>query len=715
MRETNFIKQKKDKWIELERTIQQTNPDPDKLNDLFVQITDDLSYSRTFYPNRSVRVYLNGLAQQIFYSIYKNKKSSGGKFLAFWAEDLPKIMHQSRWELFLGMLLFWIPFIVGCLSGSIGAEEEFARQLLGDDYIDMTIANISAGDPMAVYKDQSKITMFLTIYLNNLMVCFRYFMFGALFTIGSIVELVFFGLYVGAFQYFFYEQGELLAAVLGVWTHGSLEIPAAILSGVAGIVMGKGLVFPGTYSRLQAFLLSARKGIMIMIGTIPLIFMAGFIESYITRLTDTPDILRASFITFNLLFVLFYFVFLPYLISTTNFKKHLPAIGGISLGLSVLLLVVLVILGVSDFIIIAMISLPAMGYIVVKAYDLLGLFVSKPIKEEVEKLQASKNDTVNFGKIKSSGEIFKDTFVVYKKFLPKITWTAFGTAALFTASVLLMANGKPTELFKYPAQFGDISNVFFMDVLQYGLVGGFLKFFFETLWEIMVVASQFFDYAEGILSPYFIANNIIYTIITYVAISALKTAYAKTSQNFDAKQKIMNMFFDGGKIALVVFLMNFQLMLGHVAGFFYFTFFLTFPFCLFWIAVMILEGQNIFTGFGRAIQLLFTRLMNTITLYLIIGIISLMALALIYSPVMMFLLQNFGYNIVTDQEGMDEILVVAVTFIAQTMYAIISPLAVIGFGLLYYSQVEIKDAKHLVEKIQLIGSGKRIRGLEREG
>ena len=67
MRETNFIKQKKDKWIELERTIQQVNPDPDKLNDLFVQITDDLSYSRTFYPNRSVRVYLNGLAQQIFY------------------------------------------------------------------------------------------------------------------------------------------------------------------------------------------------------------------------------------------------------------------------------------------------------------------------------------------------------------------------------------------------------------------------------------------------------------------------------------------------------------------------------------------------------------------------------------------------------------------------------------------------------------------------
>ena len=71
MRETNFINQNKEKWKELERTLQLGKKDPDKLNDLFVKITDDLSYSRTFYPNRSVRVYLNSLAQQIFYSIYK--------------------------------------------------------------------------------------------------------------------------------------------------------------------------------------------------------------------------------------------------------------------------------------------------------------------------------------------------------------------------------------------------------------------------------------------------------------------------------------------------------------------------------------------------------------------------------------------------------------------------------------------------------------------
>ena len=70
MRETSFIKQNKEKWKEFEQDLDKENVDPDKMSDLFIQITDDLSYSRTFYPNRSVRVYLNNIAQQIFYSIY---------------------------------------------------------------------------------------------------------------------------------------------------------------------------------------------------------------------------------------------------------------------------------------------------------------------------------------------------------------------------------------------------------------------------------------------------------------------------------------------------------------------------------------------------------------------------------------------------------------------------------------------------------------------
>ena len=66
MRETNFINQNKKKWQEFESALDGQYHDPDRLSEQFIQITDDLSYARTFYPNRSVRVYLNSLAQRIF-------------------------------------------------------------------------------------------------------------------------------------------------------------------------------------------------------------------------------------------------------------------------------------------------------------------------------------------------------------------------------------------------------------------------------------------------------------------------------------------------------------------------------------------------------------------------------------------------------------------------------------------------------------------------
>ncbi len=56
MRETKFIEQNKEKWADFEQMLREDRRDPEKLNDLFVQITDDLSYARTFYPNRSVRM-----------------------------------------------------------------------------------------------------------------------------------------------------------------------------------------------------------------------------------------------------------------------------------------------------------------------------------------------------------------------------------------------------------------------------------------------------------------------------------------------------------------------------------------------------------------------------------------------------------------------------------------------------------------------------------
>ena len=55
MKETDFIKQNKKKWARFEKLSSNKSNDPDEVSELFTEITEDLSYARTFYPRRSVR------------------------------------------------------------------------------------------------------------------------------------------------------------------------------------------------------------------------------------------------------------------------------------------------------------------------------------------------------------------------------------------------------------------------------------------------------------------------------------------------------------------------------------------------------------------------------------------------------------------------------------------------------------------------------------
>lgn len=309
MRETNFIRQNQEKWKEFEDILNEEKKDPDKLSNLFVQIIDDLSFSRTFYPNRYVRVYLNNLAQRTFLSIYKNKKEKRGRVFHFWREELPLLVYQSRMEFLLSFIVFILSFSIGIFSGM--HDPGFAASILGDNYVNMTTENINSGDPMKVYKESNGMDMFLGITFNNLKVAFMTYLFGILYAAGTLAILLYNGIMVGTFQYFFIEHHLFRESFLTIWMHGTLEISCIILAGAAGLVLGKGLVFPGTYSRLQSLQLSARRSLKIMIGIAPIIVTAAIIESFFTRFTDAPDFIRLCVILLSLLFILVYFVWYP--------------------------------------------------------------------------------------------------------------------------------------------------------------------------------------------------------------------------------------------------------------------------------------------------------------------------------------------------------------------------------------------------------------------
>lgn len=309
MRESKFVEQNKEKWKELENELKTRNIDPQFLRSKMIQITDDLSYSRTFYKNRSVRIYLNGLAQQLYNKIYKNRRNFISTVKKFYLEEIPRIVYHGRKEMLIAFLLLVFCTLIGAFSTA--KDPGFASSILSESYVQTTKDNISKGDPFGVYKDSDSISMFIYIAMNNLKVSLLVFIFGLFASYGALAMMVHNGIMLGTFMYFFYSRGLATEFNLTVWMHGSIEILTLVIETTAGMLLGRGLIYPGTLSRTKAFSVWGRRGAMLFLSTIPFILLAAFIESFLTRHTELPNAIRAVFIIVSVGMMLIYFVIYP--------------------------------------------------------------------------------------------------------------------------------------------------------------------------------------------------------------------------------------------------------------------------------------------------------------------------------------------------------------------------------------------------------------------
>ena len=309
MREITFLKEQSGKWQEFEKLLNEKNANPQKLAGLFIEVTDDLSYARTHYPASKTTQYLNGLAARVHQEIYKNKKENRGRFISFWKTEVPLVMGNYRNQLYLSFFLFALFTILGFVSELY--DENFARFILGDGYVDATIERIKKGNPLGIYGEDEQTNMFFRITINNIFVSFRVFAMGLLFSFGTAYELFRNGVMLGAFQGFFIKYHVFIKSLLVVWIHGTFEISAIIIAGAAGFTLGNSILYPGTYKRIESLKIGARNSLKIIVGIVPIFIIAGFLESFVTRYTNMPLWLSLFIILGSFAIVIGYFVIYP--------------------------------------------------------------------------------------------------------------------------------------------------------------------------------------------------------------------------------------------------------------------------------------------------------------------------------------------------------------------------------------------------------------------
>ncbi|MEO6330654.1 MAG: stage II sporulation protein M, partial [Ginsengibacter sp.] len=277
--------------------------------DRFIELTDDLSYSKTFYPKSNTTKYLNGLALLFHQNIYKNKRERSARVWSFWQFELPYLFRQYHKQ-FAWAFIF---FLVFCAMGALSAryDENFIRLILGNNYVNMTNENIEKGDPFGVYRQGGELGMFLGLAFNNIRVAFAAYVLGFFLSVGTIILLFRNGLMLGSFEYYFFSKGLGFKSITVIFIHGTLEIWSIIIAGAAGLILGNSILFPGTFSRAESILRGGKDGLKIVVGLIPVFLVAAFFEGFITRYTNMPLWISLSILSASLIFIIWYFIIYP--------------------------------------------------------------------------------------------------------------------------------------------------------------------------------------------------------------------------------------------------------------------------------------------------------------------------------------------------------------------------------------------------------------------
>lgn len=279
---SRWLEKRKPYWNRLEELLRQSSGGMGSLSRselremglLYRQIAADLSAVRQDRASRNIAEALNQLLARAHTALYFGRPSRLTSIFAWFAQEYPRIVRRTlSWT--LGAALLFLAFgIAGMLVTLI--DPRLPLRLLGPGMI-ATIQQHKMWTESVVSMKPLASSEILT---NNLTVSLSTFAMGITAGIGTVYLLAFNGLLMGVVGTACWQNQMSLSLWSFVAPHGVLEIPAILIAGGAGLLMARGLLFPGWLPRREALRRSAGEAGRLMLGIFPLLIVAGMTEGF---------------------------------------------------------------------------------------------------------------------------------------------------------------------------------------------------------------------------------------------------------------------------------------------------------------------------------------------------------------------------------------------------------------------------------------------------
>jgi len=269
-------------------------PDTDvsRFATLYRLVSADLARVRTYRGSGELTYSLERLVTEGHNLFYRPGARSWRALWTWLSVGFPRLVRARRLVVAAAAGALFLPAVASYTA--VRLDPAVARQILPAGMIiraENAPTRLRSGQGYIDVPGVLMPTMSSRIMTNNVQVTLLAFAGGVLAGLGTLVILVFNGLYLGAMLalYDSYGVGRL------IWTfvapHGVVELASICIAGSAGLWLGSGLLFPGRLSRAAALAERARDGVSLLAGTTLLLVLAGSIEGFVSP-SDTPEVFR---------------------------------------------------------------------------------------------------------------------------------------------------------------------------------------------------------------------------------------------------------------------------------------------------------------------------------------------------------------------------------------------------------------------------------------
>jgi uncharacterized membrane protein SpoIIM required for sporulation len=254
---------------------------------LYRQVASDLSTLRQDTTSVALANRVNHLLARAHHIIYSSRKSSWRNFFLFLRDGYPRAFRAQIMPVFASLVLLLLGTVLA--AAFTLANPRFAAPILGPGIMN-SIARHHMWTQSIVSVAPQESSHIMT---NNLTVSFGAFAGGLLFGFGSVYVIFFNGMMLGAVAVACEKAGMALPLWSFVVPHGSLELPAIVIAGAAGIRLGWGMLFPGLFRWKDSVARAGGEAVQLVSGTIPMLFIAGCLEGFFSP-SSAPVALKFS-------------------------------------------------------------------------------------------------------------------------------------------------------------------------------------------------------------------------------------------------------------------------------------------------------------------------------------------------------------------------------------------------------------------------------------